>query len=280
MSDEETRPAWFPESGEDASLLAWWRGHPRRGWLWLEVEIGRAGPGQWPNRRSHRRIDAVHVPGHPRREIADWVDDPASLEQAVDGAEIEIVEAKRELDVCVIGQCVAGVDMFSRAYPRHGLVRMVAVVRGALDPALSWVCGRRGIEVVTLDEGSVQALRLPPPPIQTAFELGWEGGSTVVEWRSSRGRGERFRTAVDAGTALELIDESAEKRVSSWMRWGELLERLDAHQWTELVPLQLHPELEPRVLAALADRGASEEVAHAWRVVGERRRGLASRGSE
>jgi hypothetical protein len=217
---------------------------------------------------------------HPRREVTDWVDDSTSFEHAVGGADIEIVEAKRELDVCVIGQCVAGVDMFSRAYPRHRLVRMVAVVRGTLDPALSWVCRRRSIEVVALDEGVVQALRLPAPPIQTAFELGWEGGSTTIEWRAPRGRGPRFRTVVDAGTALELIDESAEKRVSGWMRWGELLELLDAHRWMEQEPLQLHPELESRVLAALEERGAGNEVAHRWRQAGERARSVASRSSE
>ncbi len=59
----------------------------------------------------------------------------------------------------MIGQCIAGIDMFSRAHSRHGLIVPVAVVRSTPDPALSWVCNRRCIAVETAPESDVQELR-------------------------------------------------------------------------------------------------------------------------
>jgi hypothetical protein len=149
----------FPSSGEDWSIIRWWRAHPRRGLLWVEVELGRGGPGAWPNRRSHRRIDAVHLPGHSDRVVRDWGADSVGFAAAVTGAEIELVEAKQRLNVDLIGQCIAGVDMFSRAYPDHGLLVPVAVIRGSIDLALAWVCNRRGILSDHATEQDVQHLR-------------------------------------------------------------------------------------------------------------------------
>lgn len=166
MAEASRSSVVFPSSGEDWSLLRWWRQHPRRGWLWVEVVIGYSGPGAWPNPRSHRRIDAVHIPGHPLRRIRMWDNDIETFAAAVTGAEVEIVEAKRELNFAVIGQCIAGIDMFTRSYPGHGLVRPVAVVRGDLDPALQWVCRRRGIAIDTIPEHELHALRSEGPGLQ------------------------------------------------------------------------------------------------------------------
>lgn len=159
MPDPSSSPPSFPSSGEDWSVIGWWRSHPRRGLLWVEVEIGRGGPGAWPNPRSHRRIDAVHLPGHPDRVVRDWGGGSAGFVEAVTGSEIEIVEAKKRLNVDVIGQCIAGIDMFSRAYPDHGLLVPVAVVRGSADPALAWVCNHRGILIDVAPEDDIQHLR-------------------------------------------------------------------------------------------------------------------------
>jgi hypothetical protein len=150
----------FPDSGEDWSILEWWRNHPRQGLLRVEVVIGYAGPGDWPNPRSHRRIDAVHFPGHPSRTARYWVNsDIDDFAATIAGAEVELVEAKNELTFAVIGQCIAGRDMLSRAYPQHGPLRQVAVVRSAPDPALRWVCDRRSIELAAISQGRIDKLR-------------------------------------------------------------------------------------------------------------------------
>lgn len=173
MPDTQESGRSFPSTGEDWSVIAWWRRHPRQGLLWIEVEIGRGGPGEWPNRRSHRRIDAVHFPDHPDRRVHDWGRGSEEFADAVPGAEIEITEAKKQLNFDVIGQCIAGIDMFARAYPHHGLLAPVAVVRGTPDPALLWVCNRRGIVIDSVPENEVQRLRrdahlpeLAPPSLR------------------------------------------------------------------------------------------------------------------
>jgi hypothetical protein len=152
-------PDRFPSSGEDWSIIRWWRRHPRQGLLCVEVVIGRGGPGDWPNRQSGRVIDGIHFPDHPDQTIHLWGRGTEGFASAVTGAEIEIVEAKTELTFGVIGQCIGGIDMFSRAYPGHGLLVPVAVVRGTPDPALKWACDRRGILVDAAPEAEVQQLR-------------------------------------------------------------------------------------------------------------------------
>ena len=160
MADGPSGPrGGFGGSGEDWNIVHWWCRHPWRGPLWVEVVIGRGGPGVWPNRRSSRRIDAVHLPRLPNPAIHEWGDGSAEFEGQLAGREVEIIEAKKSLDFAVIGQCIAGIDMFSRAYPRHGRLVPVAVVRGDPDQALRWVCDRRGIVVDATPEDEVQRLR-------------------------------------------------------------------------------------------------------------------------
>lgn len=66
----------------------------------------------------------------------------------------------------MIGQCLAGVGMFSCAYPSHAVLSSVAVVRDEPHPALRWVCHRCGVNVVTHPEDHIRYLqryhKLPP----------------------------------------------------------------------------------------------------------------------
>jgi hypothetical protein len=155
--DEAPVSPWFVKSGEDWSVYEWWQAHANPGWLLMEVKLGQGGPGDWPNRRSHRRLDALHIPGHPRREVTYWGSEFDELADAVRGRRVELIEAKRRLNYDVIGQCIAGVTMFSRAYPMHGPVQQVAIVRGEIDPALRWVCDRRNIQLDVLDESLIRS---------------------------------------------------------------------------------------------------------------------------
>lgn len=77
-----------------------------------------------------------------------WGDRSEELADQVEGRPVEIIEVKNHLNFDVIGQAIAGADMFSRAYPDHGLLRQVAVVGGEPDNALEWLCAKRGIDVV------------------------------------------------------------------------------------------------------------------------------------
>jgi len=120
--------------------------------LWREVEIGKGGPGAWPNRRSHRRLDGLMIPDlwptDGSTTLRHWGSSNGDLAEHVRGRTVELIEVKSQLNFAVIGQAIAGADMFSRAYPDHGLIRQVAVVSGDPDPALDWLCAKRGIAVI------------------------------------------------------------------------------------------------------------------------------------
>jgi hypothetical protein len=130
---------------EDALLRAY-RQH-RAGWWFLELPVGyrRAGGGSPPR----RRIDAVILP-----DASDAVStDLADLQPfggALHGADVEIVEAKRELNPAVIGQLLCGLSMFSAEYPSHGRVTLTALVNQAPDAAVRWYCQVERIQIVEL----------------------------------------------------------------------------------------------------------------------------------
>lgn len=146
------------KSLEDWSIGHWWERHPRQGLLWFEVEVGGAGPGGWSNRRSARRIDAVHMPDHPRRELLVW-NGADGFAREIQHRELELVEAKGELNLAVVGQCLGAVDMLSRAYPQHGRLIPTAVVRFDPDERLAWVCGRRAIVTYIAPDDEVRRMR-------------------------------------------------------------------------------------------------------------------------
>lgn len=142
-------PDGFPKSGEDQLLLHWWRAQGERGLLILEVKLGLRGPGDWPDSRRHKRLDGLYLPEVGDDRIAWWSDVGADrLAQLIEGHPATVLESKAELNPDVIGQAVAGVDMLSRSYPRHGRLDAVVTVWGPVaDRALGWVADRRGIAV-------------------------------------------------------------------------------------------------------------------------------------
>ena len=141
-------PNWFPKSGEDRLLLDWWEQRGGRGLLVLEVRLGEGGPGDWPDRRRHKRLDGLHLSEAGQDEIVDWRDvGSTALGELVESSAVSVLESKDILNVDVIGQAVAGVDMFSRSYPGHGRLESWATVWGPADPALRWVAHRRDVNV-------------------------------------------------------------------------------------------------------------------------------------
>jgi len=140
-------PPGFPRTDEDELLLRWWQSQGERGCLVLEVKLGMWGPGDWPSKRHHKRLDGLHVPSGPSA-ILRWEDtDRDDFASWVAGEQVNLLESKASLNTDVIGQVVAGVDMFSRSYPSAGQIQPIVTVWAPADPALTWVCHKRGIEV-------------------------------------------------------------------------------------------------------------------------------------
>ena len=62
---------------------------------------------------------------------------------------MEVIEVKSSLNRPVIGQAIAGRDLFERDYEPRTIEPVV--VCGSGDPALEWVCRRNGIRVEIVD---------------------------------------------------------------------------------------------------------------------------------
>jgi hypothetical protein len=97
-----------------------------------------------PDRRGH-------PPGCPRRRQHPDLADLQPFGRALHGADVEVVEAKRELNTAVIGQLLCGLSMFSVEYPSHGRVTLTALVNRAPDAAVRWYCQVERIQIVELD---------------------------------------------------------------------------------------------------------------------------------
>lgn len=58
---------------------------------------------------------------------------------------MELIEVKKKLNRLVIGQVIAGADMFKRQYGTEMVATVILCEEG--DPALGWVCQQRGTRV-------------------------------------------------------------------------------------------------------------------------------------
>jgi hypothetical protein len=137
---------WVPKSNEDKLLQRYWE--ERRGHLRVEVPVGSPkGSGHWPTGSKIRRIDGIRFENIPtiddgiykfgnRKDFSDLI----SLNKSV-----ELIEVKNKLDRVVIGQIIAGQDMFEREYESVKISPIIICGEG--DPALEWVCDKRRIEV-------------------------------------------------------------------------------------------------------------------------------------
>ena len=108
---------------------------------------GPGGAGNWPTGCTTRRIDGV------RLEVNDT--EPGIFfftgnqrhfrDELKQSRSVEIIEVKASLNRPVMGQALAGIDMFEREY---GVKGIPVVVCGKNDTALEWVCQKRDIKVV------------------------------------------------------------------------------------------------------------------------------------
>jgi hypothetical protein len=115
-----------------------------------EVYTGETGPSDWPEGSSKRMIDGFRF----RSEYRDGITVQAAFSQSqlrdiVKDRHVEVIEVKSSLNRPVIGQAIAGRDMFERNYEPRTVEPVV--VCGSGDPALEWVCRQNGIRVEIVD---------------------------------------------------------------------------------------------------------------------------------
>ena len=146
--DERGVSRWTPDPGEDRLLAGYW--DDVGGVIVPEVHIGETGPSDWPEGSSKRMIDGLRFRSEYRDEITvQAAFSQSQLRDIVKDRHVEVIEVKSNLNRPVIGQAIAGRDMFERDYGT--LTVEPVVVCGSGDPALEWVCRRNGIRVEIVD---------------------------------------------------------------------------------------------------------------------------------
>ncbi|GGA91696.1 hypothetical protein [Ornithinibacillus halotolerans] len=136
---------WIPKSNEDQLLQQYWE--ERQGTIFVEVPVGSPrGIGNWPKGSKVRRIDGVRIENEQlqagifRLSKKESIQDYLSLSHS-----IELIEVKTKLNRLVIGQVIAGVDMFEHEYGLSKITPLIICSEG--DPALEWVCDKRNINI-------------------------------------------------------------------------------------------------------------------------------------
>lgn len=137
---------WEPRTREDNLLKQYWQ--ERGGQIHVEAPVGE-DHGPWNGRGSIRRLDGLRI-DTPGKAVL-LPDEPRIREALEDhnGAAIEVIEVKQQLNRTVIGQTQAGRLLLCARYGLEPEQVSEVVVCATGDPALEWVCEQLGIMVWT-----------------------------------------------------------------------------------------------------------------------------------
>lgn len=139
---------WIPRTHEDKLIEQYWK--KKGGLFFLEVSIGsQGGKGNWPKGSRVRRIDAIRVEDKDNKIIPSKGYRYEDFYNITEGKSVELIEAKQNLNRLVIGQIIAGHDMFECEYNSKDIKDVILAFND--DPALQWVCKNRGIWVEIFD---------------------------------------------------------------------------------------------------------------------------------
>lgn len=130
-----------PKTLEDNLIYKYWE--KNKGSLFLEVPIG-DNRNIWPKGSKVRKIDAIRVLDSNNEIYRSF-----SLERFQDiikDKNIELIEAKQNLNRLVFGQIIAGIDMFIKQYKCKDIKGVILCEEG--DPALEIICKDRGIKII------------------------------------------------------------------------------------------------------------------------------------
>lgn len=122
---------------------------PLGGRAFLEVALCGREAGYWPLGSVDHRAPAVVVPAGPGDVAVWWDDHREEFSRAVHDREVWVVATQTVVDRPLLGKVAVAADLFSRAYPQHGLLREAVLVDREPEPNVAWVFHRRGIRIVT-----------------------------------------------------------------------------------------------------------------------------------
>ena len=137
---------WEARTREDHLLEQYWRAHG--GQIHVEAPVGGAD-ARWDGRGGIRRLDGLRIDA---TDDAILLPDEPRIRKALknhNGAEIEVIEVKQQLNRTVIGQTQAGRLLLCARYELDPEQVTEVVVCVTSDPALEWVCQQLVIKVWT-----------------------------------------------------------------------------------------------------------------------------------
>lgn len=123
---------WQPRTIEDNLLAEYWK--EAGGRIYTEVPIGCSiGHKNWPEGSKIRRIDGIRIKCKDiHEEIVTFGNNNKEFLSIITDTKVDLIEVKQKLNRPVIGQIVAGLDMFKVEYqPKE--IRGV-IVCGEGDP--------------------------------------------------------------------------------------------------------------------------------------------------
>lgn len=143
---------WEPVTFKEKIIFNYSLNSP--GIFFLEVPIGSSAYGIWPKKSKVRRLDAINIKNSNSgteiygKKFFSFYD----FKKRVSNQSVELIEVKRKLNRFVIGQVIAGYDMFEREYNPQDIEMVILCVEA--DPAMEWVCKKRNIKVEIIDPNS------------------------------------------------------------------------------------------------------------------------------
>lgn len=119
------------------------------GRAYLDVGLPAASSDLMAGEDDHR-APAVVLPDRPEQDLVWWDDHRTEFETAVQAAQVHVVVTQVVLNRPLLGSLVVAVELFSQAYPSHGLLCHAAVVDSS-EPNVAWVFQRRGTRIILSD---------------------------------------------------------------------------------------------------------------------------------
>jgi hypothetical protein len=146
---------WNPRTTEDKLLYAYWQ--QVQGRIYTEVPLaGRQGAGSWSSHSTTRRLDGVRVIAQPGEDdIFSFRGLRREFFRLIQHHQPELIEVKRKLNRTAIGQILAGNDLFTHQYCVEPGNLIIVCASG--DSALEWVCTKRNIVVVKLQDSDLNS---------------------------------------------------------------------------------------------------------------------------
>jgi len=141
---------WNPRTTEDKLLYAYWQ--QVQGRIYTEVSLaGWQGADSWSSHSTTRRLDGVRVISQPGEDdIISFRGLRQEFCRQIQQYQPELIEVKSKLNRTAIGQIIAGNDLFTHQYGVEPGKLIIVCASG--DSALEWVCAKRNIVLVNLQD--------------------------------------------------------------------------------------------------------------------------------